>query len=109
MPQQKELSLRDVFHNLGNKHYVALLGAGVTTEGLESILNREGLPLECKEAIKKAIAGLGRIEKACKEADILLNEIKRIMYEKVNPDEIKVDAAALESKMREAPQNKSVF
>jgi len=109
MPQQKKLSLRDIFHNLGNKHYVALLGAGVTNERLEDILNREGLPLECKDAIKKAMAGIERIERASKEADILLNEIKRIVYEKVNPDEIKVDAVAIESKMQEAPQNKSVF
>ena len=69
MPQQKKLSLRDIFHNLGNKHYVALLGAGVTNERLEDILNREGLPL----------------------------------------DEIKVDAAAIESKMQEAPQNQIKF
>ena len=109
MPEQKELSLRDLFHNLGNKHYVALLGAGVTNEVLESILNREGLPFECKEAVKKAMGGLDRIERASKEADILLDEIKRIVYAKVNPDEIKVDAADVENRMQEAPQNKSVF
>ena len=109
MVQDKTITLREIFHNLSNKHYVALLGAGVTNEVLESILNREGLPLECKEAVKKAMGGLDRIERASKEADILLDEIKKMVYAKVNPDEIKVDAADIENRMHGSPRSKSVF
>ncbi len=109
MQGDKQVSLRGLFHNLGNKHYVALLISGLTNERLESILKSEGLPLECKDAVKKVITGIERIERASKEADILLNEIKKMVYAKVNPDEIKIDAADVENKMREAPRDKVIF
>ena len=109
MEGQKKISLRDLFHNLGNKHYIVLLGSGVTREGLESVLNRQGLPLECQEIIKKAVKGLDRIEKASQEADILLNEIKKMVYARVNPDEINIDAGDMQNKIGETPQKKIIF
>ena len=109
MPEPKQLTLRDLFHMLGNKHYIALLGSGVIKESLENILNNPTIPEECKEPLKKAIAGLGRIEKASEEADVLLDTSKKAVYEKLNADQIKFDAAEIDRKLHEPRQHKSAF
>ena len=64
MPQDKQLNLRNLFHDLGNKHQVALLGAGITAESLGDMLKSPGLSSEDKEVLKKTIEGLIRIEKS---------------------------------------------
>lgn len=89
--KQKKLSLRDLIHLLGSKHQVFLLGSGMIQECLKNILDKQGVPLECKETIEKAICDLNTIGKTSKEADVLLNKIKDIVYKKVNPDKIKVE------------------
>ena len=109
MPEPKQLTLKDLFHNLENKHYIAQLGSGVITDSIENILNKTDIPEECKEPLQKAIAGLGRIEKASEEADVLLSTIKETVYKKVNADEIMFDAAEIEKKLGEARQIKKVF
>lgn len=109
MPQDKQLSLRNLFHDLGNKHQVALLGAGIIAETLGDILKSPGLSLEDKETLKKTIEGLSRIEKASLEADILMDEIKRLVYERLNPDEIKVEKIDFEDRLRESQDKKRIF
>lgn len=89
--RQKKLTLRDLIHILGSKHQVFLLGSGMIQECLKNILDRQDVPLESKEVIKKAICDLDRIGKTSKEADALLNKIKDIVYKKLDPDKIKVD------------------
>lgn len=88
--KQKNLSLRDLIHILGSKHQVFLLGSGMIQECLKNVLDKQGVPLECKETIERAICDLNRIGKTSKEADALLNKIKEIVYKKLNPDKIKV-------------------
>jgi len=109
MPQDKQLTLRDLFHDLGNKHQVAMLGAGMTAESLSDLLKSPGLSLEDKETLKKTIEGLSRIEKSSQEADILMDEIKRLVYEKVNPDEIKVEKIDFEGRLLESQDKKRIF
>jgi hypothetical protein len=109
MPEPKQLTLRNLFHTLGNKHYIAQLGSGVITDSLENILNNPNIPEECKEPLKNAIARLGKIEKAAEEADVLLDTIKIPVYEKLDVDEIKFDAAEIEKQLSEPKQMKRVF
>lgn len=109
MAQNKQLNLRDLFHDLGNKHQVALLGAGITAESLEDMLKSPGLSSEDKETLKKIIEGLSRIEKASQEADILMDEIKRLVYERVNPDEIKVEKIDFAARIQESKDKKTLF
>ena len=109
MPERKTISLRELYHDLGNKQYVCLLGSGVLGDALGRMLERQDIPLECKEEIKKAVAGLKKIEKASEQANVLLNEVKSIVYGKVNPDEITTDASVIEDKLGNPPQDKSVF
>ncbi len=109
MQGDKQVSLRGLFHDLGNKHQVAMLGAGMTVESLSDLLKSPGLSLEDKETLKKTIEALGRIEKAGQEADILMDEIKRLVYEKVNPDEIKAEKIDFEGRLRESQDKKKIF
>lgn len=109
MAQDKTITLRELFHDLGNKHQVALLGAGITAESLGDMLKSQGLSLEDKETLKKTIDGLSRIEKAIQEADILMDEIKRLVYERLNPDEIKVEKIDFESRLLESQDKKMLF
>ena len=89
--KQSKLSLRDLIHILGSKHQVFLLGSGLIQECLKNVLDRQDVPLECKETIEKTLCDLNMIAKTSKEADKLLNKIKGIVYRKLNPDKIKVD------------------
>jgi hypothetical protein len=89
MPEHKKLSLRDLFHILGSKHYVGLLGSGVIKEHLQNLLDNQEIPLEYRHQLQKAIRDLERIENASREADKLLDKIKEMVYEKLNPDELK--------------------
>lgn len=109
MPQDKQLNLRNLFHDLGNKHQVALLGAGITAESLGDMLKSPGLSSEDKEVLKKTIEGLIRIEKSSQEADILMDEIKGLVYARVNPDEIKVEKIDFEGRIRESQDKKMIF
>lgn len=109
MAQDKTITLRELFHDLGNKHQVALLGAGITAENLGDMLKSQGLSLEDKETLKKTIDGLSRIEKASQEADILMDEIKRLVYERLNSDEIKVEKIDFESRLLESQDKKMLF
>jgi len=88
--KQKKLSLRDLFHILGSKHQVSLLGVGMIGECLGNLIDKRDVPLEYAETIKKAISDLQIIKKANKESDTLLNEIKDTVYKKLNPDKITV-------------------
>jgi hypothetical protein len=92
MPEQKKLSLRDLFHILGSKHFVCLLGSGMIRANLEGLLLNQEIPSESKDVIKKAMGDLDRIENASREADKLLDKIKKMVYDRLNPDEIKDDA-----------------
>lgn len=109
MPQDRQLTLRNLFHDLGNKHQVALLGAGITAETLGDMLKSPGLSLEDKESLKKTIEGLSRIEKASLEADVLMDEIKGLVYERLNPDEIKVEKIDFAARIEESKDKKTLF
>lgn len=89
--KHKKLSLRDLMHILGSKHQVFLLGSGTIQECLKSVLDKQGILLDCKETIEKAISDLNRIAKTSREADALFNKIKEMVYKKLDPDKIKVD------------------
>jgi cellobiose-specific phosphotransferase system component IIB len=101
MIEPKKVTLRELFHTLGNKHYTCLLGSGMITERLRDILKVQGLPDEAIQQVTQAIERLSKIEKASKEADVYLTEIKAIVYGRLNPDEEKIEAEALEQKLKD--------
>ena len=91
MNRKKDVSLRSMFHILGNKIYLCLLGAGVIKEGLQDALNQNTLPKEVEKDMKKILEGLERIEKASTQAEDILKQIKTIVYKKLDPDQTNVE------------------
>lgn len=86
--KQKKLSLRDLIHMLGSKHQTFLLGAGMIRENLRELIEGQTKTLECKKTIKNVISHLERITKISKEADTLLEEVKAVVYKRLDPDKI---------------------
>lgn len=79
-------TIRDLFHKIGNKHNTISVSSGV----LREIVKRKPLADlskdELKEKNNKLISSLDEIEKMALKADKLLNELRKKVYDRVDPD-----------------------
>lgn len=86
----KSLSLREVIHELSNRHNCVVMVSSLLKEAVED-LSGEEIRGKAKAIMDRAIADLSDIEEAGKQADALLKKISKAVYSKINPDEVKVE------------------
>lgn len=86
----KNLSLRKIIHDLGNRHNCVVMVSSLLKEAVEELRGEE-ISGKIKKIIARAAADLADIEEAGKEADLLLKKIRKTVYEKIDPDKIKVN------------------
>ncbi len=77
--------LRDLFHDLANKHNMLTVGVGLSADIVEECAD-EATSLELKDKLSKVNKDLEQIVKAAQEADKIVTEIKKIVYTVIDPD-----------------------
>jgi hypothetical protein len=76
-------TIRELFHGVGNWLNKVSMCAGVTKAMLQQkFKNNSTAPKEIEEALKK----LGELEQYAVGADKVLNQLKDIVYKKIDPD-----------------------
>lgn len=80
------VTIRELFHNLGNKHNIVTVGCSATKEIVEECLESAGL----SEALKECLLGIQKnIEEIIKEAmsaDKITVDIHDRVYAIIDPD-----------------------
>jgi len=69
-------TIRDLFHVLGNKHNLLTVGCGATRDVIQDCLEEKGLPEKAKKELNEAIENLKSIIKEALEADKIATEIQ---------------------------------
>lgn len=82
-------TIRELFHNLGNKHNLITIGCGATKEAAEECLQEKN-PEAIKEKLREIQKNLGQIIKSTLEADKIAAEIRDRVYRTINPDNDKL-------------------
>lgn len=86
----KSLSLREVIHELSNRHNCVIMVSSLLKEAVED-LPEEEIRGKAKTIFDRVAVDLADIEEAGKQADALLKKISKAVYSKINPDEVKVE------------------
>jgi len=94
--KKQTVSLRKALHTLGNRHHIALLVPGFIRQALETCLRNEKLPLDVRQKLEKILIDLRNLESAGKEADVLLKQIKQVLYNKLDPDKLLIEIEDIE-------------
>lgn len=89
--EDKRFSLREIIHELGNKHNCVIMISSLLKEAVEELPGEENISEKTKAIMGRTIADLADIEEAGKQADALLKKIRKTVYSKINPDEVKVE------------------
>lgn len=79
-------TIRDAFHDIGNKHNKISISSGVLRESLKQKKLDALSSQELKEENAKLVKSLDDIEKFALEANGALRQLKRAIYDLVNPD-----------------------
>ena len=74
-------TIRDLFHEVGNWHNKISVGAGVARMEL-----KEGFPTDTPAEIEKALKRFNELEQHAIEAGKTLQELKKIIYGRFDPD-----------------------
>ena len=80
------ITIRELFHNLGNKHNIVTVGCGVTKEMVEECLESDGLSEALKENLLGIRKNIEQIIKGAMNADKITVEIQDRVYAVINPD-----------------------
>ena len=80
-------TIRDLFHQIGNKHNKVSISSGVLRESIKRKPLVNLSKGELKERNDKLISSLNEIEKTAIDADKLLNELRTIIYNLIDPDQ----------------------
>ena len=84
---ERNSSIRDLFHNLGNKLHLITLGTGAIKESVKECLDEENDISEgAKEKLSDILKNLDGIIKDIKEADRKTREIEEQVYKAIDPD-----------------------
>jgi len=83
-------TIRELFHNLGNKHNVITIGCGATQEVINECLASSGLTEEIRNNLLEIKNSLEKIIKSTLEADKIATEIHDRVYVIIDPDTEKV-------------------
>lgn len=78
-------SIRDLFHNLGNKHNLITIGCGATKEEVEECIKGKNIDA-VKGALAKVLNNLDQLIESAVEADRITNEIHDRIYKIIDPD-----------------------
>lgn len=73
--------IRELFHEIGNIHNKITVGAGVTKMDLKS-----ARPASRPRIIQKTLRKLTGLERHALEASKILNQLKDIIYNVIDPD-----------------------
>jgi hypothetical protein len=79
------VTIRELFHNLGNKHNLITVGIGTTSEIVENSLKENDLKV-IKENLSEIINNLDQIVEGALEADKITTEIHDRIYKVMDPD-----------------------
>lgn len=79
-------TVRNKFHDLGNRLNKISLAAMVTQEALKNVSVDEGNPEEIKQAIDKAIDSFQKIGQFVADADEVIGSFKPYVYKTFDPD-----------------------
>lgn len=82
-------TIRELFHNLGNKHNLITIGCGATKETAEECLQEKN-PETIKEKLREIQKNLGQIIKSTIETDKIAAEICDRVYRIIGPDNDKL-------------------
>lgn len=93
---KKKINLRKALHTLGNRHHIALLVPGFVRRALEICLKNEEVPAGLRQKLEKILVDLSNLESTAKEADILLKQIKQVLYAKLEPDKILIEIEGID-------------
>jgi len=96
--KKETVSLRKALHTLGNRHHIGILVPGFIRQALEICLKNRQLPGEVKRKLEKILTDLANLETAGREADILLKQIKQVLYDKLDPDSVLIEIEGIEAK-----------
>lgn len=83
---EKNFTIRDLFHDLGNKHQLIIVGMGAVKESIEECLNEENNQPGLKEKLSAVIKDLDAIIVGAKEADKKALEIEGRVYAAIDSD-----------------------
>ena len=80
------VTIRELFHKLGNKHNLVTVGCGATEEIVEQCLKEKGLSQTLKDNLSEIRKNLEQIIKEALEADRITNELHDRIYKIIDPD-----------------------
>lgn len=99
------LSLRDMFHMLENKQCVWVMLSETLIKKFESILAKNDVPQEYRDLFDDYIEYLQGLRTAGKEAEVLIEETKELVYAKLDGDEKYFDGNVIQQKMKDNAQD----
>ena len=79
------MTIRELFHSLGNDHNLLTVGAGATKEIAKECLSEKD-PRSLKNKLNKLLANLDAIVKDAQKADKKTREIHDRVYAVIDPD-----------------------
>lgn len=79
-------AIRELFHNLGNKHNLLVVGASVTKDLVEECLEERNISEEVKTKLAEILKNLNTIIKDAQEADKITRQIHDDVYKVIDPD-----------------------
>lgn len=79
-------TIRELFHNLGNKHNIVTVGCGATKDIVEECLETGGLSETLKDKLSEIRKNTEHIIKEALEADKIIREIHDRVYAVIDPD-----------------------
>jgi hypothetical protein len=80
------VTVRELFHSLGNKHNLITVGCGVTKDLAEDCLNEAGISNKHKENLSQILKNLTRLEKDAQQADKITAQLQDKIYKVLDPD-----------------------
>lgn len=83
-------TIRELFHNLGNKHNIVTIGCGATKEMVEECLEAGVLPQILKDNLIGIRRNIEEIIKGAMDADRIAVEIHDRVYKIIDPDNDKL-------------------
>ena len=80
------VTVRELFHSLGNKHNLITVGCGVTKDLAEDCLNEAGISNKQKKNLSQILKNLKRLEEDAQQADKITAQIRDKIYKVLDPD-----------------------
>ena len=79
-------TIRELFHDLGNKHNIVTVGCGAAKELVQECLEIQDLPKTLTDNLLKMKKDIDEIIKVAMDADKITVEIHDRIYKVIDPD-----------------------